>query len=68
MVYSNIGILIGILFLFVMLIFFQKLLYFYIFLTFSILLAFSFYLLKSIEERVKLWNGMGVFTGILIDN
>lgn len=53
MLYINVGILVGVMVLFILLICFQRLVYLYIFLTFVLLLGFSFYLLKSINLRIQ---------------
>lgn len=53
MLYVNVGVVIGIIFLFVLLICFRKLVYFYVFVTFVLLLGFAFYLLKSINDNVS---------------
>lgn len=56
MLYINVGILVGLIFLFSLLICFQKLVYAYILITFLLLLGFSFYLLKSIDVRIIAQN------------
>jgi hypothetical protein len=68
MLFSNVGILVGIILCFLLLICYPKLIYLYVFLAFLVLLGFSFYLLKAIDLRVSYWNSQSVFSGIIIDN
>lgn len=68
MLYTNVGVLVGIILFFLLMICYPKLLYFYILLTFLILLGFSFYLLKSIEQRISFWNSQSVYSGAIIDD
>lgn len=68
MLYTNVGVLVGIILCFLLMICYPKLLYFYILSTFLILLGFSFYLLKSIEQRVSFWNSQSVYSGAIIDD
>lgn len=68
MLYANVGTVVGIIFCLLLLICYPKLLYLYTFVGFLVLLGFSFYLLKSIEQRVKYWNNNGVYSGIILDD
>ena len=68
MLYINVGIVIGLIVLFLLLVCYQALIYFYIVSMFVSLLALAFYMLKSIEIRVSHWNdALNVYTGIFID-
>ena len=58
MLYVNVGILVGTLLFFILIVCYRKLVYFYIFLSFVLLLGFAFYLLKSINDRVTVYNNM----------
>ena len=68
MLYINVGIVIGLIVLFLLLVCYQALIYLYIVSMFVSLLALAFYMLKSIEIRVSHWNdALSVYTGIFID-
>lgn len=52
MIYSNIGVIVGVILLFSLAICYGKLIYAYIFIAFLLLIGFAFYLLKTIKDRV----------------
>ena len=64
------GVVIGLIFLFVLLVCFRKAVYFYIFTSFVLMLGFAFYLLKATNDRVEsisVNDGVSDDSGLLAD-